>query len=117
MRLSFGLRRFIEVSEGDDFKDFISAALVPGIQNGMREPSELVRAEFLTVLEQLVKLQSGWSPVADMHILLAEDDEAGFFGNILHIQGHRRLRALRRLASNASHVKSGNVYHILLPLL
>lgn len=114
---SLSLRRFIEVSERDDLKGFLSVAILPGIQNGVRETSELVRAEFLAVLEQLVKLHSEWPPVADMHILLSEDDEASFFSNVLHIQGHRRLRALRRLAANAAHIKSGNIYHILLPLL
>jgi len=114
---SFALRRFIEVSNDDDFQVFIATAIIPSIQNGMREPSELVRAEFLTVLEQLVKLHGSWSPVADMRVLMTEDDEASFFSNVLHIQGHRRLRALRRLASNASHIKSRNIYHILLPLL
>jgi U3 small nucleolar RNA-associated protein 20 len=114
---SLSLRRFIEVAEADDFKDFISTAIIPGIQNGMRESSELVRAEFLAVLEQLVQQHSEWAPIADLHILLSEDQEASFFSNVLHIQGHRRLRALRRLAANAVHIKSGNIYHILLPLL
>lgn len=114
---SLSLRRFVEVAESDDLKSFIVAAILPGIQNGMREPSELVRTEFLAVLEQLVKQHSGWSPVSDLHVLLSEDDEASFFSNVLHIQGHRRLRALRRLATNAPQIKSGNIYHILLPLL
>ena len=114
---SLSLRRFIEVSQTDDFRDFISAAVLPGIHNGMRESSELVRAEFLAVLEQLVKTQREWAPIADMYILLSEDEEASFFSNVLHIQGHRRLRALRRLATNASQIKSGNIYHIMLPLL
>jgi U3 small nucleolar RNA-associated protein 20 len=114
---SLSLRRFIEVSTSDDFRAFVSAAVLPGIQNGMRETSELVRVEFLAVLEHLVKTHPDWAPVADMHILLSEDEEASFFGNVLHIQGHRRLRALRRLAANASHLRGGNVYHILIPLL
>ncbi|KAH7410459.1 armadillo-type protein [Phaeosphaeria sp. MPI-PUGE-AT-0046c] len=114
---SLSLRRFIEVAESDDFKAFIVAAILPGIHNGMRETSELVRTEFLAVLEQLVKQHSGWSPVSDLHVLLSEDEEASFFSNVLHIQGHRRLRALRRLATNAPQIRSANVYHILLPLL
>ncbi|KAF2031912.1 hypothetical protein EK21DRAFT_62225 [Setomelanomma holmii] len=114
---SLSLRRFVEISQTQDFKDFISTAILPGIQNGMRESSELVRTEFLAVLEQLVKAHSGWTPVANMYILLSEDEEASFFSNILHIQGHRRLRALRRLAANASLITSGNIYHIMLPLL
>jgi U3 small nucleolar RNA-associated protein 20 len=114
---SLSLQRFVEVAKSDELKGFLSVAILPGIQSGVRETSELVRAEFLAVLEQLVKVHSEWPPVADMHILLSEDDEASFFSNVLHIQGHRRLRALRRLAANAAHVKSGNIYHILLPLL
>ena len=111
------LRRFIEVSQGDAFKEFITAAIIPGIQHGMREPSELVRTEFLAVTEQLIKVHREWAPVADLFVLVSDDDEASFFSNILHIQGHRRLRALRRLAANASHLQPGNTYHILLPLL
>ncbi|UPX09916.1 U3 snoRNP protein [Ascochyta rabiei] len=111
------LRRFIEVSQDDDFRAFITAAIIPGIQHGMREQSELVRTEFLAVTEQLVKSHRDWAPVADLYALVSDDEEASFFSNVLHIQGHRRLRALRRLAANASHLQPGNTYHILLPLL
>ncbi|KAF2653410.1 hypothetical protein K491DRAFT_751402 [Lophiostoma macrostomum CBS 122681] len=112
------LKRFIEASRFDDsFKDFLASALLPGIQNGMRESSELVRLELLTVLASLIKLYPDWSLVSDMHILLGPDDESSFLNNILHIQGHRRLRALRRLASDAPQLQSGNIYHLLLPLL
>lgn len=114
---SLSLRRLVEVSKSEEFMSFLSAAVLPGIQNGMREASELVRVEFLGILEHLVKVHHDWAPVADMHILLSEDDEASFFGNVLHIQGHRRIRALRRLAANAAHLRGGNIYHILLPLL
>lgn len=111
------LRRFIEVSQADDFRQFITAAIIPGIQHGMREQSELVRTEFLAVTEQLVKSHREWAPVADLFVLVSDDEEASFFSNVLHIQGHRRLRALRRLAANACHLQPGNTYHILLPLL
>jgi U3 small nucleolar RNA-associated protein 20 len=114
---SLSLRRFIEVSTSQEFRAFVSVALLPGIQNGVRLESELVRLEYLTVLEHLVKTHPDWAPVADLHILLSEDDEASFFSNILHIQGHRRLRALRRLAANASYLRGTNVYQILIPLL
>jgi U3 small nucleolar RNA-associated protein 20 len=114
---SLSLRRFSEVSSSEPFRVFILAAVLPGIQAGMRENSELVRVEYLAVLEHLVKTHSDWTPVADLHVLLSEDDEASFFGNILHIQGHRRLRALRRLATSASSLRGTNIYHILIPLL
>jgi U3 small nucleolar RNA-associated protein 20 len=115
---SMSLRRFIEASLLDEaFKSFLSSALLPGIQRGMRETSELVRAEYLAVLAHLVKLYPDWAPVADLHVLLLGDDEASFFSNVLHIQGHRRLRGLRRLASNAPQLQGGNICHILIPLL
>lgn len=114
---SLSLRRFTEVSTSAEFKAFLSSAVLPGIQNGVREQSELVRVEFLAVLEHLVKTHRDWTVVADLHTLLSEDEEASFFSNILHIQGHRRLRALRRLAANASQLQGGNIYHILIPLL
>jgi U3 small nucleolar RNA-associated protein 20 len=114
---SLSLRRFSEVSSSEQFRAFVSAAVLPGIHAGMRETSELVRVEYLAVLEHLVKTHPDWAPVADLHVLLSEDDEASFFGNILHIQGHRRLRALRRLAANASHLRGTNIYHTLIPLL
>ncbi|RAR04135.1 heat repeat-containing protein [Stemphylium lycopersici] len=114
---SLSLRRFSEASTSEEFKQFVASAVLPGIQTGMRETSELVRVEYLAVLEHLVKTHSDWTPVADLHILLSDDDEASFFGNILHIQGHRRLRALRRLAAHASNMRGTNVYQILIPLL
>jgi U3 small nucleolar RNA-associated protein 20 len=114
---SLSLRRFIEVSTSDNFRELVSTAVLPGLQNGVRVPSELVRVEYLTVLEHLVKTHPDWAPVADMHILLSEDDEASFFSNVLHIQGHRRLRALRRLAANATHLRGTNIYQLMIPLL
>ncbi|KAL1595091.1 U3 snoRNP protein [Paraconiothyrium brasiliense] len=115
---SLALRHFIKTSTQDqDSKDFISTALLPGIRFGVREPSELVRVEFLAVLAQLVETYRDWAPVSDLHILVSEDEEASFYSNILHIQNHRRLRALRRLALNSPHLQSANIYHIFVPLL
>jgi U3 small nucleolar RNA-associated protein 20 len=115
---SLSLRRFIQVSaKSAEYKGFLTAAVLPGIQNGMRETSELVRVEILAVLAQLVETYYDWDLVADLHVLASTDDESSFYTNILHIQGHRRLRALRRLASQATQLQSRNIYHILLPLL
>ncbi|KAF2001479.1 hypothetical protein P154DRAFT_619483 [Amniculicola lignicola CBS 123094] len=115
---SLCLRIFLDASTQDDvFQPFITSAILPGIHNGMREPSELVRVEYLAVLGHLVKLYPTWAQVSDMQVLLSEDDESSFFVKILHIQGHRRLRAMRRLATSASRISGGNTYHILIPLL
>lgn len=123
---SLALRRYIEAS-GDDgtfrsdvFEAFTSTALIPGLQTGMRELSELVRSEFLAVLAHLIRCFPTWAPVSDMDVLLAGgDEEASFFTNILHIQQHRRLRALRRLATEAraGKISSTNVSTMFIPLM
>ena len=123
---SFSLRRFVQAADKEnafkdaEFEDLLASVLLPGLQNGMREPSELVRTEYLAVLAHLIKHFSTWPAVSDMHPLLADnDEEASFFTNILHIQQHRRLRALRRLAveARAGGLSSNNVSTIFVPQL
>ncbi|KAK0660158.1 U3 small nucleolar RNA-associated protein 20 [Lasiodiplodia hormozganensis] len=121
---SYALRRFVEAAardgnkEQEDFQQLITAAVIPGIQNGVREKSELVRVEYLSVLAQIVRFFPSWPVVSDMHVLLVgDDDEASIFSNILHIQQHRRLRAMRRLADEASKISSANISHIFIPLI
>ena len=114
---SMSLRRFVDVAGTDEFKNFIATDILPGIHRGAQDISELVRGEFLAVLEHLVKTHQGWTPVADLYVLLSEHEESSFFSNILHIQNHRRVRALRRLAACASQLQSGNISHFMIPLL
>lgn len=115
---SLALRHFIKkIAQDQEVKDFMSATMLPAMQFGVREQSELVRVEFLAVLSQLVETFQDWAPVTDLHVLLSGDEESSFFSNVLHIQSHRRLRALRRLASHAAQLAPGNIYHILIPLL
>ena len=123
---SFGLRRFIErsVDDKDDpsqkSRQLVMTVLFPALRKGLTDHSELVRAENVTVMAHLIKTLPDQSELSDMHVLLAGgDEEASFFNNILHIQQHRRLRALRRLASEAGQgkFKSSNICHIFIPLV
>ncbi|KAL8987898.1 MAG: hypothetical protein Q9177_002952 [Variospora cf. flavescens] len=124
---SFALRRFVEANrvdtvDNDDFtcSDMTKDVLLPALRKGASEKSELVRTEYLAVIAHLVRLNPDWAEVSDMGVLLvADDEEASFFNNILHIQQHRRLRALRRLAAEAVHnrLRSNNVAHFFLPLV
>lgn len=115
---SLCLRRFIErVSSKNDAnaRAIVKDTLFPALCRGMREPSELVRAEYMEVLAELVRHES--EQVKDLQALLGPDEEASFFSNIMHIQEHRRLRALRRLAAASLQISSTNVSRIFLPLL
>ena len=124
---SYALRRVAEVcgqkwgtEEGDGYLKILDAVMLPAIRTGVRDPSELVRAEYVHVMSHIVKHCREWKEVSDMQVLLVGDDEeANFFNNILHIQQHRRARALRRLATSATNdgLQSSNIAHFFLPLI
>ncbi|KAI9847557.1 MAG: U3 snoRNP protein [Thelocarpon superellum] len=123
---SFALRRFVEGARGDrdgdreEMQQLLSAVLLPALRHGMRDASELVRAEYLSVLAHAITHFPAHPELCDLHgLLMGGDEEASFFGNVLHIQQHRRLRALRRLtaAAQQGQLGSDNISHMLLPLL
>lgn len=123
---SFALRRFVEANpvqaadDGSPSNDMTTTVLLPALHKGASETSELVRSEYLAVMAHLIRLNKDWHEVSDMAVLLvADDEEASFFTNVLHIQQHRRLRALRRLAAEAHNggMNSSNVAHFFLPLI
>lgn len=124
---SYALCRFVEVAgqkwmsdEKGEYLKILDTVLVPALRAGAREPSELVRIEYVNVMSHIVKSCSDWEEVSDMKALLVGgDEEASFFNNILHIQQHRRARALRRLATSAQkdRLQSSNIAHFFLPLI
>ena len=120
---SFTLRRFVEVNNihaPTSAVDMVKTILLPALRNGILDSSELVRAEYLSVMAHLIRCNLDWEEVNDMSALLCNDDEeASFFSNVLHIQQHRRLRALRRLAVEARKggLRSANVAHFFMPLI
>ena len=116
---SQGLTRFIDAaSRNEELHSLVLNALLPSIERGIENGSELVRAEFLHLLGHLVESLPDLPAVRDMSILtIAGDDEASVFNNVLHIQQHRRLRALRRLADETDKLNSRNAAKIFIPLL
>ena len=117
---SQALDRFILAasSRAEEFQTLLLHALLPGIEYGMKTPSELVRAEYLRLLGRLVAKLPELQAVKDMQCLtVSGDDEASIFANVLHIQQHRRLRALRRLSEAADFLSANNVLRIFIPLL
>ena len=125
---SYGLRRFVECATNkshDDqldegFERIMSTVLLPGIFNGVRDTPELVRIEYLSVLAAVIRGFPKWTLTNDMqNLLVGDDEEASFFTNILHIQQHRRLRALRRLGTEANSglLRSKNISQFFIPLI
>ncbi|KNC97022.1 uncharacterized protein SPPG_07836 [Spizellomyces punctatus DAOM BR117] len=94
--------------------------ILPRIRRGFKLKIELIRQEFLNLLAQTVRSFPSLSSVSDMVGLLADgDEEASFFGNIYHMQIHRRIRALRRLADEcrAGHLTVGNIANVFVPIV
>jgi len=128
MNSSDSTRHFIDacfacesVVEKAAFKDMILNILIPAILKGAREPSELVRQEYVRVMGHLVRTFPDWAELNDMHSLLAGEDEleSSFFNNILTVGKGRQSSALTQLstASEEGHLGSKNVGHFLIPLV
>lgn len=112
----FALRRFARVADNvADFEKMLFDDVVPALVRGSTDASELVRSEYISVFAEVVR--GKWSQTADLKILLGPDEEASFFNNVLHIQQHRRLRALRRLATDASVISSANINRFCIPVV
>jgi U3 small nucleolar RNA-associated protein 20 len=120
---SFAMRHFIDTVSSQPSSDFdltFLRVLFPGLKNGLRTKNELVRTEVLGVIAYAVSKCDHINTLQEMKILLAGgDEEANFFNNILHIQIHRRSRALRRLADycDEGHLRSTTLAEIFVPLV
>jgi U3 small nucleolar RNA-associated protein 20 len=117
------IRHFIveaSVDEGADVNTLMQDTLLPAFEKGMRELSETTRADFVALLGVLVQHLHNAPEIQDMKVLLVGGDaEASFYANILHIQQHRRLRAMRRLVTDTEDgaLQDKNISRYFLPLL
>jgi U3 small nucleolar RNA-associated protein 20 len=117
------LRHFIDkvaTKPASDLERTFLRTLYPALKNGLRTKSELVRAEVLGVIAHAVRTCGDIASLQEMRGLLADgDEEANFFNNVLHVQVHRRTRALRRLADHAEtgHLRSTTLAEMFVPLV
>ncbi|KAI9063947.1 hypothetical protein FKP32DRAFT_1603293 [Trametes sanguinea] len=116
------LKRFLDfvADQGEEYEETFLKVLYPGLKNGLRSKTELVRAEILSVFSHAVARCTNIASLQEMRVLLAGgDEEANFFNNIHHVQIHRRTRAIRRLAEFAEqgHLRSTTLAEIFIPLV
>lgn len=108
-------------TEKQTFEGILSTILIPAIFSGVREPSEIIRREYVKVMAHLVRTFPTWSEVNDMHGLLAGDDEleSSFFNNILTAAKGRQSSALGQVSAAAEkgQLSSKNVSHFFVPLI
>ncbi|TCD65551.1 U3 snoRNP protein [Steccherinum ochraceum] len=119
---SQAMKRFADlVADGDASYEFtFLKVLYPGLKNGLRTKSELVRAEILSIISHAVEKCTRITSLQEMRVLLANgDEEANFFNNIHHVQVHRRTRAIRRLVEfcDEGHLRSATLTDVFIPLL
>ncbi|KAL6249222.1 U3 snoRNP protein [Rhinocladiella similis] len=100
--------------------ELVTHVVLPSVKKGIRSESELVRADFVSLYGVLVQHSQGNPDLEDLKpLLVGNDEEASFFSNILHIQHHRRLRAIRRLLSEVERgaISASNIAEVFIPLL
>ena len=111
------LKHLVDDSKGwsqDDAKwlDAVTTVLMPAIHKGLKQGSDATRKGFISLLAHVVKVFSQDCPTAadfpqlhgDLHVLLNADPEQDFFENIVHIQQHRRVRALAKVLLSKNHL-------------
>ena len=121
---SCALRHFLDASLLDKNEsshlELITHIIIPAVHRGTQKESEAVRTEYVMIMAHVVRTFPGLDEVNGLDVLLAGgDEEASFFNNILHIQQHRRLRALKRLSTHAmkGQLNTRSIRHFLMPLV
>ncbi|KAI5900097.1 ARM repeat-containing protein [Schizophyllum commune H4-8] len=136
------LQRFIDATAAEivneesptapAFQTIFKKVFYPGIRNGLRTRSDAVRGELLGLLSYAVDRAESVPALVKVVPALGEmtglraggDAEASFFNNLLHVQTHRRARALRRLADycdggedGVCPLRSGTLAEMFVPLV
>lgn len=112
------LQHFVKASVSVDTLPLVRDVFLPSVYRRLHTRAEPVRKELFNVLGVAVaELHTHLPPLAELHVLLAGDDEASVFTNLFHIQAHRRVRAMHRLADAASQLRSKTLSELLVPLV
>lgn len=123
----YSMKRFIDCISGlssqekaDPYIELLDTIVIPALKIGLREKSEVFRGEYINILAHMVRNLKYSDQFTDMKCLLFNgDEEANFFNNVLHIQSHRRQRAVRRLGilSEQMQLRDNNIAYYLLPII
>ena len=112
------VRSFKDVANKEEGGNLIRAYIVPMLKIGLRKEDELVRDEFVRLLGAVVRIVPDMFP--DLLALTNDKDpEVDVLNNIVHIQMHRRIKALVRLKAivQAGTLTPGSMTGFLVPML
>ena len=114
------LKHFVSVCRVGEESNTLKSTLLNAIKKHVKDDSETSRADFIELLGTTVKHWADDEQLKDMQpLLVGNDDEASFFTNVMHIQQHRRTRAIRRLVAEVETggISATNIAQYFLPLL
>ena len=111
----------VEGADKAAFHNLLSNILLPALFAGVREPSEVIRQQYLKVMGHLIRTFPDWPEVGCMHSLLAGDDEmeSSFFNNIVTLGKGKQSAALKQasLAAQNGELSGKTVSHFFIPLI
>ncbi|PVV00865.1 hypothetical protein BB560_004736 [Smittium megazygosporum] len=110
-----------KVENGDlSYNTLVTDILWPQLLDILRSSNYVIKQEFIKVLGHLVSsLGKNFDFLSDLTILIVRDEEASFFVNIMHIQVHRRVRALSRfndILQSGNSFSEQNLVNLFIPL-
>ena len=115
------LQRFLREAKSEAHIEHATRIVLPGVRRRLHSRNEAVRKELLIVLDVAVRELSELIPaIAELQVLrVGGDDEANVLINFYHIQTHRRVRALHRLADAAESgaLRSRTLSDLFVPLV
>ncbi|KAI3637330.1 hypothetical protein MIR68_004655 [Amoeboaphelidium protococcarum] len=123
---SYGMRKFISLAaklqDDSPLKSLLDTHIFSFIKNGVKSLDEDVRTEFVLLMDCLILEMPDWSKVAGLGELRAGgDEEANFFNNIIHLQLHRRAKAIRRFTEHlktdsSQQIPSSTLVNVFMPI-
>jgi hypothetical protein len=92
--------------------------IMPGVKKAIRQCREdTQRRSLLLILRYIVKANPDCSALhGDLSVLISEEQDTDFFDAIVHMQFHRRAKALVRLQSVVKDVSLSSIVNFLLPI-
>ncbi|KAI8098559.1 uncharacterized protein BX664DRAFT_254120 [Halteromyces radiatus] len=106
--------------EKEKLMEYVTHLIYPNIKRGLLNRIEIIRMEFVGLLNTGIKIFPELPIFAPLVPLLgSENDETNFFDNIYHIQLHRRMRSMARLSefANQGQLTVPAIVNVFIPLV
>ncbi|KAG0630923.1 hypothetical protein M758_1G214100 [Ceratodon purpureus] len=105
-------------AESGSVKSLVQRFLLPHVRNAMGSELLVVRREWVALLREMALSFSTIPALKEYQALVNTDPEVDFFYNIVHLQVHRRSKAMAKFRTlcAAGHFSQGALLRIFVPL-